>query len=372
VSAAHGRRWAQEVNFNRAFAVQSVGSLSYALPHTTSGPTDYPLLYRRTPGVQVLRLTVQFHPYNLYGGTSTTGTLQVLVGTTHAGVATATLAGQGEIGPFGGVQTFPLPSFAQRVADEWTCDVDVSALSTSSTYVVVLRFTPTTTGQRNGIARVSSLEVPLADTAPTADPLSTGEPGLNEAEADVRNRIYAGSATSVGGMARLVSEMDRARSAARRHLQVGFPMTTALAPWRNNTVNGALTWGAEINAIGSTWDPTFQMRARRLYAASTGNRYRFWALYRYAPTYSGLTGSFATVVASTLATGGATTQSATAPLANTAGAWALTSTTIDVPCDGTDQIAEITFSAATANTDGVTTTSDPVYLAALALIEEEA
>lgn len=370
LSAAHGRRWAQEANFNRAFAVPSVACMGFATPHTTSGATDYCLIYRRTPGIQVLRVTVQFHPFDLYGGSSTTGTLSVLVGTTHAGATAATLSGQGELGAFGGSQTFPLPSFKQRVADEWTTDVDVSALSTSNTYVVVLRFTPTTTGQRNGLARVTAIEVPLADTAPTADPLSTGEPGLNEAEPDVRNRVYAGSATAVGGMARLVSEMDRARSSVRRHMQVCVPMSDSA--WRNNTVNGALTWGSEINAVGSTWDPTWRIRARRLYEAGSTNRYRFWALYRYAPTYSGVAGSFATVVASTLATGGATTQSATAALVATSGAWLLASTTIDVPTDGTNQLVDITFSAATANTDGVTTTSDPAYFAALALIEEEA
>lgn len=371
LSAAHGRRWAQEANFNRAFAVPSVATIYVPEAHVCGTSQDYAFLYRRTPGVQVLRIGVRLHPYNASGtiGTALSGRLQVFYGTSPASLTQATLAGQGELSAFGSETQVALPSRVVRVHDDHVCDVDVSGFSTSSTYVVIVRFRPNATGQTNGISTINAIEVPLADTTPTADPLSTGEPGLNEAEPDVRNRVYAGSATSVGGMARLVSEMDRARSSVRRHMQVGLPLDFPAT--RNNTVNGALNWGTS-NGVGSTYDPYFRMRARRLYEAGSTNRYRFWALYRFDPTYSGLAGAFATVEASTLTTGGATTQTATAALADTGTAWALTSATIDVPTDGTNQLVDVRFSAATANTDGVTTTSDIASFMAFALIEEEA
>jgi len=370
LSASHGRRWAQEVNFNLCFATQNVASYASTVIHPiASTGEDVAVLYRRSPSVRVLRVSIALHPSTTGINAPTRGTLSLWYGTSLSALTRVALVGDGDTGPLGGVLPVALPVQLMRVHDDWVVDIDVSAWPTSSTHVLLVRFTPQYDTAPGGIARVTVVECPLADTSPVAAPLTTGEPGLNESEADPRNRIYAGNATSVGGTARMFREMDRARTEVRRHLQVTAPLGT-YSHYRNGTTIGALYW-SDATGIADTWDPTFVLRARKLYGSTGANRYRAWVVYRYQPTYSDVTLSFVRVTVSTAATGGATTNTADIPVVDTGAGYALASALVDVPCDGTNGLARATFAARTSNTDGVNTTSDLLRIGSIALIEEE-
>lgn len=348
VSAAHGRRWAQEVNHLRAYAVPPVVSQAWDYAAGASGTYDVWFLYRRTPGVQVLRLALRLDTNQIGGATVNGGTLAIHYGTDPTSLTAATVIGPST--PFDGSRTISAPSPRVSTRETHVAYVDVSSWSTSAVIAVRVRFVAASA--TNGQYDINVSEVPLPTVDPVGDP--TTEAGVNESEFDYRNRIYQGVA-GTRGMLRVFSELDAARTQVRRH--IGISRRSDLAYTINSLVATDLTGGGIWHA-----------RARRLYDSATANAYKLAVLYAFDPTYSTLTNSYVRVTAAAVSGSSVTS---TFQLADTGGALALGTASATIPCDGTDQIAALTFDARTSNTNGVSTTSDPVTVYALALIEDE-
>lgn len=347
----------------RGFVTQVVCSQRFAA-HATTGACDYWAIYRRTPGVEVLRLTLRLHRY-ASGGTSRTCTLSIAVGTTVAGVASASYVG-GTPAALDGSTAVPLPYAGIRQRETISANIDVSGLSTSSYYVIRLRYTPAVNGESNGVESFSLVESPRS-TSDVQGAAST-EPGFEDIWPDVRNRMHAGTTGASTGLLRIASEYDIARTQHRRHLQIALPSQHYAS--RNATTEGALGWGG---AIGATWDPTFVTRCRKLWLA-TGNNYRFLAIYAFNPAWADFTNSYLRAQHDSTPWSGATTGGTYLPLTNTG---ALTTFVLGSVANhglGVDSTVTAptntaTFQAITA--DNPVTTSSEVRVLAFALIEEE-
>lgn len=360
-SSAHGRRRAQTLNFLRAYALPHLAEARFN-PYSVATSSRVYALYRRTPGVQVVQLTIALHATQ-DGGSAKSAVLEVEAGTNLSGLSPVAFLSQNA--SFGGVESVFLPSRKARLRDELVGFVDVSGFDPADLIAFRITYTPSATGEMNGIARVSLSEVPLATVDPTSAP--TTEPGVNEAEPDVRNRIHQGTTTSRTGLLRLFAQLDLARSAVRGHLQIIAPHDHPIS--RDSLSLGPLDWGG---AIGTSWDARFRLRARRLYAAGTPQRCTLAAIYSYSATYpSGLANAFIRATATTIGLGGATASTADLPLAHTGASYAIGTTTFDVPTDGTDQRVELSFAARTESTDGFSIAHDPLSIVALALIDDE-
>ena len=358
VSSSHGRHAAQEINHLRAFAVPNVADMTFKSLLGGGGHSVY-LVYRRTPGIKVLRVTAKLLPSG-----ATTGTLSLRQG---ASPGLALVAGfETPLGPsdqaWNGTATIKTVLQTSRTLPELVAYFDVSSWSTSAITVLLINYTPS--AGSCDLHSVAVREVPLADVNPSGDP--TNEAGCNEAEADFRNRIYEGASSS-GGLKRVWSELDAARTSVRRHMQIAARTVDAFS--RNSLTLGALTWSG---GIGATYDPIWYTRARSLYGSAVANAVKFSAIYAYDPTYATLTNSKIRVTLDTTACGGATTSTYDLPLTDTGGFLALGSVSAAIPTDGTDQRCAVTFSAQTSNTNGGSTTNDPCTIYALALIEEGA
>lgn len=370
VSSAHGRRAAQELNYLRAHAVQAIGEAQFPQALGASTSASAYLLYRKTPGVVALRVCAKFHHGDVPDSLGGYLRLAVAAGSSPNTFTTLPDPSPTPIANFIGTvsdlwtaSTFQsLPNADLREHEEHVAFVDVSAFDEAETYVVRITYTAEDSSN-DGLWSWSLHEVPLATVDPVAAP--TTEPGVNEAEPDSRNRIYQGTSGGKGGLLRVWSELDAARSEVRRHAQTGRYCT------RNSTSLGALEWQGSTG-YGSGNDPKFVVRARKLYAAGTTNAVAFKALYVYDPTYATLTNSKLRVTVDSTPFGGATTTTFDLPLTDSGTNFALGSVAASLPTDGTGQLCEVTFSAQTSNTDGVSTTSDPVLVFALALIEDEA
>lgn len=365
VSSAHGRRWAQELNYLRAHAVQCIGEAHYPIPRTSSPTYDANLLYQRTPGVMALRVCVKLHHGDT--GSSSGGHVRIAVGTDPNALTTLPDPSPTPIAAFIGVEPpvftsssfLSLPNERLREHEEHIAFIDVSEFDPASVYVIRLRYTSDGTAT-DGPWSFSLHEVALATVDPVADP--TAEPGFNEAEPDSRNRLRQG-VSGVNGVLRLWSELDVARSQVRRHIAVSRSGTRADASY------GALVWGAELVVS----DPVFLARARRLYdPAVAGNSAKLWVLYAFNATYAGLSDAKIKITFDTTAVGGATTASYEFQLTDTGSNLAVGSVDVTLPCDGTDQLVEFTISAKTQSDNGGGGTSvDTLTVLALALIEDE-
>lgn len=361
VSAAHGRRLAQELNFQRAYAVQSIASHVLARPVVPADPQDVWFLYRRTPGVEIVRVAVQLRPQAGAAG----GTLAIDYGTDPASLTSAASLFVGPSAAFDGVRIANPPTTRLRTQEEHVGFLDVRTFDPDDLYCVRVRVEGAI-GTASPLS-VAAHEVMLASVDPVAEP--TG-PGVNESEFDFRNRVYGGVVASAGGLQRLWGEIDSARTKSRRHLQLG---TNSAAPIeRDDVAAGAFDWpyGDPLD----TFDPVLLARSRRLRkpTGSTFNTYTFAVIYSYDPTHAGLTDSKITMHVDTSTTGGATTASYVLQLTDTGGALALGTVGATIPWDGSGAYCEINFTAQTANDNGGPPVSDPVYVYALALIEEEA
>jgi hypothetical protein len=325
------------------------------------GGADLFVAYRRRPGIEALRVVVEM----ARGAAATSRSTAELA--LHAGsgsVAWHQGAGSPLHGGLDGAAELPAPS--TRLADypRFVGWLDVAALPTSET--VILRVTSAQVGATggNGAGSLSLLEVPVPSLDPAGAP--TAEPGVDAGWAQSGNAIVDGSAGSPRGAGRLLRALDLARTACPRHWQITAPTSDPMI--RDDLAMGPLS------ASSATFDdlvPPFRVRARRLRSPSVSNAVRFGAVYRYAPTYSGLADARIRMAATTIGLGGATLAQADIPLSDTGSTWTHASVAASWPCDGTGQQVELSFGAQTANTDGVSTTSDPVEIALLYVVEDE-
>ena len=378
VSSAHGKRWAQSINHGRGFGVMPVCAHNY-FPHRTNGSIDYWAIYKRTPGVEALRVAFRLHK-----DFSTTRQARITIdaGTTVAGIAAVSYIG-GTPYFLDGTNYLPLPYGDARQSPEYVAYIDVSGWSTSNLYAVRLQYTPLFNNNINGVRSWSLQECPRATLDIVNDP--TNEPGVDEAWPDVRNRVHAGTTGTASGLVRIAGEIDVLRTQHRRHLQINCPgengqhVTVGSQTFTgivntywtaNNMADAALTWVRPHNQ-----DLVLRCRPRKLYQSTPGNAYRFAAIYSFDPAWVDFTNSHLKVQSDTSGVGGAGTTTTRLALTNTGalGTYVLGSVGGHGQfIDGNSPLApieETSFLASTA--DNPVTTSAECRVLCLALIEEE-
>ncbi len=220
--------------------------------------------------------------------------------------------------------------------------MNVTGLTVGTKYD--LNFAFTNVANHNGIAKLSVLEVPIA----TVDVVRhTAEIGIEAASFYRDNPIATNLTTSPRGMARFLAQIDRARKDNKRQWQIctseldAAAFQTSSAAYANLMVSFGLT------------NPTYRMRARRLYKTTDNNVYTLAIRYRVS---GGATAAFQVKVngASTTITGLA------------GAAYGETTTALNVPCNGAnDQEVTLEF------TGGITAGAGTFYVSRILLVENE-
>lgn len=329
----------------------------------------------------MLRVAIRLHA-NLFGGaTNRLCTLSIAAGSTIAGVSSVSYVG-GTPSFLDGSTTSPVPYVQSRQAPELTAYIDVTGFTVGTLYAIRLRYTPTTNGGYNGVRMWSLQECPRSTLDIVGDP--TNEPGLDEAEPDIRNRIRTGTTGTNGGMLRLASELDIARTKHRRHLQISCPSSGTYANISPFSSMGGVSSYWTVNSTTETnpdWrapagqNILLRARPRKLYQSTPGNNYRFAAIYAFNPGWADFTNSYLKAQSDSTNTGGVISTTTALPLTNTG---ALTTFVVGsvgghgTSIDGNSPFAPIeenSFIAITA--DNPVTTSAECRLLCLALIEEE-
>jgi hypothetical protein len=314
VSSAHGQRWANELAFLRAHALQAVAAVR--LPRYTTGSTAR-FAYNRSPGCHILRVEVELWD----SGTAD----RITVALSLAGATLLT----GSV--LDGATNIPCAGATRSDYTTYVGYLDVSGVTAGSTQLLAVTWASVTGGA--GLYRVALHEVPLADTDPVGAP--TTEVGVNGAWALPPNRLEQGATNLSYGWARLFGELDNARSTSRRQWQVATWENTANAWSTTSAAFAALTW---TNLSG--YDPTFTVRSRRLYAPTTKNNGTI--LVRYACSNSAAVGAVRVRVNNGA---GTTNFDVTTNAGGSVGFQTATLANVGLDCDGTDQQVTISVQA---------------------------
>lgn len=326
------------------------GRVTHPVAHLSNVVGEGYFAYKRRAGVESLRVLAE-----LRQGVSTdsTGTIEVELAPAFGSGTLAWHVGAGGVelnGGMDGTVNLPAPSARLRDYQQFEGYLDVRGLPVGT--VVVLKVTCV-----GGLHALYVDEVPLPVLDPVGAP--TTEPGVDAAWTQAGNAIVDGSSGSPRGVGRLLAELTACRGGCPRHWQTSWSLS------RNSTSLGPLN-----SSVASSVDPVHRLRARRVREAGSPNVVTFGAVYRFDPTYSGLL--LARLRFDATGLGGGSSTYGEIPLLDTGGAWAHHAQQAQLPTDGTNQELELTFAACTSNTDGVSTTSDPLDVALIYLIEDEA
>ncbi len=334
VSGTVGARWARQMAFLHCRAVQPVASLAlYGLDLGTLEATVN-IQYRRSPGCRAVLLSV-LPGFDGIDGGRPKGHLAILSLTLPTAV-TVILADR-----FDGTRTVPQqsPFRASRSAVQQFAVLDVSELSTES--IVDIRVSIDDAGGANlhgGFAQIHLIEMPLDEVNPGAN-----EPGVLVNWPDPRNRLEDGNLTTSTGMRRLLHAELSAAYECRPHWQIATYESSTLSFISWMTLSAAF---APINwsgTLGSSLDPTFVLRAKRLYNVVDGDLRTLRVRY---------TGSAGGQLKLKLTAKGKATQTTTLTLGAHVGAdFVEAKVNVVVPTDGTDQEVAIQFEARTNNAD---------------------
>lgn len=301
----------------------------------SGGSLEYEIFYRRSPGVRVLRVSIVPEIVSFTPGR---------VSVTIPGMDLPSEATWLDDGEWSGAERSS-PSIFSLIQNEFVAWVDVSDVLVGSISTIPVTFTAGTLSSGSaGIHSLSIAEMPNAFLAPE---LEADDPGVNSAALLPGSELYDGSATTSGGLVRLLDEVQRWRSQ--------WPRTVQLV--------GAKTAGAELGSFTSTsWtalDAKVYTRAKRLGKSATYTHKHTLAVL-YKNTHATTAGKIRVK-----ANGSALTSLA---LPATSGAWATAYSTAgnqNLPVSGTDQVVELQFEVQ-ADSSGPT-----IRIATIALIDEE-
>ena len=348
-SAMHFRTLIQKTNWLRAHVVQPYFSGCFHEPAAAEvgpGTMTYNVLFIPTPGVQVIRVQFETHAHTL-GNTFYVD--DVLID----GVSVTPIVSS----PVFDTPGPPVSAPADRLRSTHVAYFLLDSLSSTTCYTLTLQVS--FASEFKGLSSLSVCEVPLPLVDPNGNPSS--EPGVNEAWPDARNRIFAGTASTGAGTQRLIREATYARTRARQHWQIVAPEDDTKCFKQAASVGFAQLDYQE--AFGTTYDPTFYLRAKRRSAVNT-NSYRVYIRYKWAGTAG--TALFRATIDSSednWANLISTDTSGTIALANTAGAYTVASDPCTLFLDGAGQRNRVTFGA-------ISDTHD-LFITNIALIEEE-
>jgi hypothetical protein len=274
--------------------------------------------YNRTPGAQVLLAELEFSNANssdtafVGAVVASSGTVSVIETGRHVlDAATST----------------DVTTRTQVKRDTYRVHLDVTGLTVGTTVYLAFIVSDTKAGDAQ-IYRITLAEVPIATASPADTPAT--EVGLDAAWPQARNAIVAGDTSQKLGWVRAFGQLAKARAEVRRHFQLSCAETASTATWRTET-NAAGT--AFPFGLGN--NPTWRVRARRLYTTATANAYTLRARY-YAPS-----GAF-TLRCVVTPVGGAPANTDLA-LASNGGFDASSTVALNLPTSGTGQECDIQF-----------------------------
>ena len=247
-----------------AYCTQPIAETILA-KHTTS-PASIVLGYTRNPGVDVLMIVGEMWP------TTSAASFTTTVSPSAGSIAFMSTSAAGALSPFGGSTAAfvsPVGVYAQpTVQAEF---LDVRGLTVGALTALTSTCT-TVAGTSNGFRRLKLIEIPNGSTNVTASP--TTEVGVAAPWASAGNSIDSSTLTSAGGFARLLRELERARTSNKRQWNLAWWETTAGAISRTNTAFGTFAYPSLTNS------PNFKMRVRRLLETSVPSphegAWRYW------------------------------------------------------------------------------------------------
>lgn len=252
VSAYHGARLVQDTAFLLSGNAQSITDS----PLDSLSAGDVSVFYVRSYGIQALLVGVELLEAD--------GASRITVTVTNNGSALTWIQANG----LDGTLALQAPAATTTVPLFYWGIVDVTGLAVGTTYR--LRFAWSATGGQ--LSRVVAREIPLAASAPEADPLT--EPGVNAAWPARRPNVSArgtglvnGGVSTAGayGFIRLQDQLNYARARWSTFRQNVYFEDDTYAPQTASTVFANLTW-----ANGGTYLPAWYTRARRLYGTTVG------------------------------------------------------------------------------------------------------
>lgn len=290
--------------------------------------------YARSPGAQVVRVSVELAP-------SDDDDTQTIVTTLPTGAVWIDAAG------LDGSVNFPIPPLGRASGEEFVGWVDVSAVTVGD-LSLSFAFKGTPTGSKApGIRRCQVVEVPLS----ALDNVGT-EPVLNASGLRPGRLVIDGSAATVNGTQRVFELLDQARGGMRQHfclsgVESADANVAAQTPHWHREANsyGALAW---LHPTG-TRDPSWYLTPRNLYGTTASTAWRFVVRYR---TSNGTTcgvklyaegGSIDAATHTWVPAGAAVAQ--TLSLSGTSGVWSWASNNVTLPGDGTDRLVKVWFEA---------------------------
>ena len=336
VSAAHTRRWCDDLNFLRGRVVACVGGSVPSGVGDESGAVYIRIPYHHTPGIVALRVEVTLRA----GANNQTGYITVTSseGTTwilHNGLD--------------GSRPLIAPS-GFRAFHTFSGVLDISGHS-DVLEVITLKIDPISSAKIE-CSRFLVEEIALADTAVIDYP--TSEPGINAAwPIAPTGQLIEGDAAEADGYAKVLDELENARYRTRRHCQWAHIEYDPASPYLSTSgikcTTVAASWGSFTNIDGS-----LQLQARELYSG-TADKYTVWI--RYLCSVGGKLRIGVTPV------GGSTTN--TDVTLSASAVWATaTVSSIDIPATGTNAEVEISL-------QGQVSTAGSLYIANFALIGKQ-
>lgn len=334
-------RWADEIGFVNGYNLHKAGEV-YVKPRPAarvqleglSHSVHVP--YARSPGAQVVRVTVELQESNELADS------QTITATLPTGASWI------EANGLDGTRTFYNPPQGRTAPREIVGWADVSGV-TAGTLSDVITLASTASAKGAGIRRVAVHESPLAGLA-----IDASEPGWDAAACRAGRLVIDGGSSSPRGMQRLFHCLDAGRSGFRQHLLIGDIETanTAGASSTPHWSREANTWGAIdwLTSTGLTTEtaPCWYLPMRVLYGSS-GDAAAFKWRIRYR-TSNGTSCGVRVIVESGAITSGAwvgtgTTSTTSKTLAGTSNVWAWESQDLTLPVDGTDGLVRIYFEA---------------------------
>ena len=341
-SHRHGRAWQDTLSFLLGHNAQTVAS--FGVPKQPSAsPADFFFAYKRSPGARALMILVELHAPTADGDTALVEVSKVGGSTTYlpaSGSTDGELRGGRDLAPQFG-RWSDLTQFGDFI--------DVSSLTVGTLEWFRVRWTDGSNPGSHGVSKITVVEVPRRALAE-----DSSDAGIDGGWPFTGNPLIDGSASTLNGTVRLLSEIDRARTEWRNFRQAATIEAVADA-WSCGVSVGS--WSPVL--FGRSTQPGINLRARRLYETTTNNKQTFVCRYT---TQHATAGAQLRVVATSRTTG--TAVSTTIALPASLGWTTSTEAAVEIPCDGADQEARVVF-------DFQTTAGADLLLSHRALIEDE-
>jgi hypothetical protein len=349
VSSANHSRWNNDLLFLNCYVGHPILSES-GLPSISTSPHAYYVAFKKSPGVNCLRITVET---NL----STAGTRPQVQCAVTSSAGSVNWVESGVALLLDGSNYLTTDVSVAQDYPSYTNSLDVSALTDGTIYDLIFTLTDKAGSTTRGLYRINVVEVPLADVDPVTSPTTELGADASWLMSTDANRIVDGTTSISYGMTRVLDQLETARTKRRRHWQIIAAEDTTNAFQTSSTAAG--------NALPfPTGSPTFRFRAKALYGVGAGTPNSFLVRVRYRTS----TTQKPNVRFAVTPVGGSVTNT-DFKLAASSGVWTATtvddtSTTMALSLPNTGTVQEFSLTLGLWNS-----TAGTVYVSQIALIE---